>query len=86
MKPISMQVLTGTASPTGLTLPGGTLSAWLQVITQNINYTLDGSTPSSASGLLMRTTDPPAEIDLGHGLDNFNWVGSGAVLTAIFFG
>jgi hypothetical protein len=73
MRPISHT----TASISGLfspTFPAGTINAWLQTSDQNVRYTLDGTTPTANTGLVMSTSDPPIELSTHDGLLNIQLI------------
>ena len=42
-----------------LTVPAKATHAELQADTQNVRYTMDGTVPTSTSGMLFLTTEPP---------------------------
>ena len=53
----------------------------VQTHTQNVWYTLDGSTPSATNGFVLLATQPPIIIIVGAGvIPNFLRAASGAVL------
>jgi len=53
----------------------------IQTHTQNVYYTLDGSTPSATNGFVLLTTQSPITIDVTNGvIPNFLRAASGAVL------
>ena len=53
----------------------------VQTHTQNVYYTLDGSTPSAANGFVLLTTQNPIIINIGKGVTPmFLRAASGAVL------
>jgi hypothetical protein len=53
----------------------------VQTHTQNVWYTLDGSTPSATNGFVLLATQPPIIINVGAGvIPNFLRAASGAVL------
>lgn len=45
-------------------LPPGTASIMVQALTQNIRYTLNGTTPSATVGFQMLTTSAPIVIEI----------------------
>jgi len=47
---------------TSLTIPKNAIRAQLQADTQVVRYTLDGTTPSQTSGMLLLTTSEPKEF------------------------
>ena len=49
---------------TTLTPPAGASQVLIQAITQNIRYTLDGTTPTSTIGFQMRAGDPPVVLSV----------------------
>ena len=42
-----------------LTIPSGTSHAELQAGTNHVAYTMDGTAPTSSTGMLLLTTEPP---------------------------
>ena len=61
--------------------PTGSEFLMVQTHTQNVYYTLDGSTPSAANGFVLLTTQNPIIINVGKGVTpNFIRAASGAVL------
>jgi hypothetical protein len=70
----------GTASLT-LSLPLHAGRIIIQALTQNIRYTLDGTTPTAAIGFQLKAADPPREIEITSGMVmKFFREASGAVL------
>ena len=82
------QQVTGLSGVKTLTLPAGARQAHLQAITQDIRYTLDGTTPSSTNGLLLSAADYPTPITLEQGLAiaKFLEATASAVLNVAYFG
>ena len=61
--------------------PTGSEHLMVQAHTQNIYYTLDGSTPSATNGFVLLTTQPPIVILVGKGVvPNFIAAAGGAIL------
>lgn len=48
-----------------LTIPDGATKIMIQTITQNVRFTLDGTTPETAKGFQLKAGDPPIIIPLG---------------------
>jgi len=59
---------TDISSAVVLTPPGGETKIIIQALTQNIRYTLDGSTPAATTGFQLLATDGPIVIGIGKGL------------------
>lgn len=57
----------GTAINTAvvLTPPTGAKKLLIQALTQNIRYTLDGTTPTASKGFQIKSEDPPIVIPVG---------------------
>lgn len=69
------------ASVQELSLPLHARGILMQAITQNIRYTLDGSTPTASSGYQLLASDPPLYIEITKGMRlRFLREASGAVL------
>ena len=48
-----------------LTIPGNATAVEIQADTQNVRYTMDGSTdPAQATGMLFLTTEPPKTFNI----------------------
>jgi len=61
--------------------PGASEHLMVQCHTQNVWYTLDGSTPSATKGFVLLTTQNPIILSIGHGVTPmFLRAASGAVL------
>jgi len=61
--------------------PTGSERLMVQTHTQNVYYTLDGSTPSATNGFVLLTTQNPIIILVGHGVvPNFLRAAGGAIL------
>jgi len=61
--------------------PTGSEHLMVQTHTQNVYYTLDGSTPSATSGFVLLTTQNPIIIEIGAGvIPKFLRAASGAIL------
>lgn len=58
---------TTVSSATTLTPPTGATKLLLQAITQNVRYTLDGSTPDANTGFQLKAADPPILIPIKAG-------------------
>lgn len=58
---------TDISSAETLTPPAGATKILIQAITQNLRYTLDGTTPEAAVGFQLKAGDPPLLIPLGIG-------------------
>lgn len=56
------------SSAVALTPPAGARKLLIQTTTQNIRYTLDGTTPTTALGFVMVANDPPLIIVLEDGV------------------
>ena len=81
---VSNVVLLGSA----LTVPAGASGAELQSETNAVRYTMDGTEPTTASGMLLRTADPPKGF-LIEDILRMRYVRDGAVnsvLNVHFFG
>lgn len=50
-----------------LTAPATSSKLMIQCFTQNIRYTLDGTTPTSSVGFQLKAGDPPREISVVSG-------------------
>lgn len=59
----------GTAINASVTLtpPTGATKILIQALTQNVRFTLDGTTPEAAKGFQLAAGDPPTLIPLGNG-------------------
>lgn len=55
------------SSATVLTAPTGATKILVQALTQNVRFTLDGTTPTATTGFQIRASDPPMLIPLGTG-------------------
>lgn len=53
------------SSATPLTPPAGATKLLIQAITQNVRYTLDGTTPTASVGFQLKAGDPPVVIPVG---------------------
>ena len=51
------------SAATTLTRPAGATRLLLQTSTQNVRFTLDGTTPTATTGFLVTTTDGPVTIE-----------------------
>lgn len=51
-----------------LTKPAGANKVLLQALTQNVRYTLDGSTPTTSSGFQLKAGDAPRQIAVDGGI------------------
>ena len=51
-----------------LTPPTGATKILIQALSQNVRFTLDGSTPTAAIGFQLAAGDPPIVIPLGTGM------------------
>jgi len=82
------QQVTGLSATKTLTLPSGTRMALLQAETQDIRYTLDGTTPSSTNGLLLTAGDYPTPVTVEAGLPDAKFIETtaSAKLNATYFG
>ena len=61
--------------------PGASEHLLVQAHTQNVWYTLDGTTPSATKGFVLLTTQNPIIIPIGNGvLPMFLRAASGAIL------
>ena len=85
MRALSYDQLTLTAA-TGLTPPAGASMAWLQAESANIRYKLNGQDPTAASGLIMRSTEPPIEIQTDLYAVRVIQESAGSKLNIIYFG
>ena len=73
-KPIRGIDVAGMSAHQSVTLPNGTVWPFappaaarvimMQALTQNIRYTLTGSTPTATSGFQMKAGDPPILVNL----------------------
>jgi hypothetical protein len=54
------------SSAVTLTPPAGATKLLIQTLTQNIRYTLDGTTPTASKGFQLVAGDPPIIIPIGH--------------------
>lgn len=61
----------GTAINTHITLtpPAGATKLLIQALTQNIRYTLDGTTPTATCGFQLKAGDPPVMIPIGNDME-----------------
>lgn len=87
MVPLGFQRIGAAAlgsSVRSLTIPAGAKMAWIQAESDNVRY-LFSSTPAAATGLIMRSTDPPIEFDCLDTL-RFKAETSGAILNIQYFG
>lgn len=48
-----------------LTIPAGAGKVMMQALTQNVRYTLDGTTPTATLGYQLKAADPPVILALG---------------------
>jgi hypothetical protein len=55
---------TDISSATVLTPPTGATKVLMQAVTQNIRYTLDGTTPTATTGFQLVASDPPLLINI----------------------
>ena len=53
------------AAATTISAPAGAKRLLVQALSQNVRYTLDGSTPTTTKGFQMRAGDPPILIPVG---------------------
>ncbi len=77
------------ASAVAPTIPSGTREVWLQSYTNNVRFTLDGTTPTATVGMLVfATSNTPVKITLGMGLMNLKFIAeSGSPnLNLVYFG
>lgn len=58
---------TTVSSATTLTTPSGATKILLQALTQNVRFTLDGTTPTASLGFQLKAGDPPIIIPLKAG-------------------
>lgn len=86
MKALSYEKITDLSSATGLNIPAGAIVAWIQAETANVRYKLDGGTPTAASGMIMRATEPPIEIQHELNPAMFIQEAAGAQLHVTYFG
>ena len=64
-----------------LSLPLHAGRIMMQALTQNIRYTLDGTTPNATTGFQLKAGDPPREIEITSGMTlKFFREAAGAVL------
>lgn len=61
------------SNATVITIPSGARYIRLQALTQNVRYTLDGTTPTTSVGFQLKAGDPPISL----------WVETGVALTVI---
>lgn len=54
------------SSATTLTIPAGAKKLMIQALTQNVRFTLDGTTPEAAKGFQLKAGDPPVIVPLGN--------------------
>lgn len=54
------------SSATTLTPPSGATKLLIQAMSQNVRFTLDGTTPEAAKGFQLKAGDPPLLIPLGN--------------------
>lgn len=50
------------SAATNITMPGRATGILMQALTQNIRFTLDGTTPSASVGFQLKAGDPPTLI------------------------
>lgn len=50
-----------------LTPPGGATLLMIQALTQNVRYTLDGTTPTATTGFQLKAGDPAILVPIGSG-------------------
>lgn len=86
MRAISYEQITSLSSATGLNIPANASMVWLQAETSNIRYKLEGGTPTAASGMIMRSTEPPIEIQTALAPMKFIQEAAGAILNVTYFG
>jgi len=69
-------------------VPTSCRTAFVQAVGQNVYMTLDGSTPSGTNGFVLRTTDPPLQLNLASKIKaaKFLEVSASAVVNLIYFG
>lgn len=67
-----------------LPIPVGARSVLIQPMTQDIRWRMDGGNPTSAVGMLLRTTDPPREFVGAIQLLRFIEANAGAKLNVQF--
>ena len=77
--------LTGLDSEQALTVPAGATTVLLQAKTQNVYYTMDGTTPSSTNGLILIAGLAPISYSGKLSDLNFLEVNASAVLNYAFF-
>lgn len=56
------------SSATVLTAPAGANRLLIQALTQNVRYTLDGTTPTATKGFQLKAGDPPVLIPFRAGI------------------
>ena len=86
MRAIGYEKISTLSSATGLNIPEGATMAWLQAETANIRYRLDGASPNALTGFLMRSTEPPIELQSELQYARFIQETAGAKLSVIYFG
>lgn len=77
--------LTGLSVAQALTVPAGATTVLLQAKTQNIYYTMDGSTPSATNGLILLVGLAPISYSGKLSGLKFLEVTASAVLNYAFF-
>ncbi|HEX8186470.1 MAG TPA: hypothetical protein VF747_17015, partial [Blastocatellia bacterium] len=56
------------SSAVALTKPAGATKLRIQALTQNIRYTLNGTTPTSSKGFQLKAGDPPITLHIAGGV------------------
>jgi hypothetical protein len=56
------------SSAVALTVPAGATKLLIQTLTQNVRFTLDGTTPTATKGFQLKATDPPVVIPISTGV------------------
>lgn len=70
----SHEQITGLNTVKTPTLPAGCRKALVQAETQNVRYTVDGTTPSSTNGILIIAGQAPVSITVEAGLDTIKFI------------
>jgi hypothetical protein len=86
---VGYEKLMSITTPKELTsIPASVRSAWLQAETEDVRLRLDGVSPTSSTGMLLKAGLAPLEVHGRETLQNLRVLqnASGAVLHVLYFG
>ncbi len=55
------------SSAVALNIPSGATKLLIQALTQNVRFTVDGTTPTASKGFQLKAGDPPVVIPISSG-------------------